>query len=1756
MKKHLLLSLVAAAFTLAAVEIPVDLGNKRLTFDTKGGGITTITWNRKEYAIYNGSFTERVMADTIKNGKPAQYQERFDNLQFRAEFLKRYWSLNEISFTARGTGAFDWLQINKIYTVYRSKNVIQLKYTLTNLDSKPHNAALWVRTFLRASEDGKNANIYLQPRTKGTAELLHPGPAIKSDEWSFPASKAWSAVYDPKTKRGAIVTFPKEKPAAFYSWYSLKDPLGTLEFITGERALLPGKSTSFYVELLLTENVPAELKKPHITKLDKVPAAPKCIYYPAFHAAGKERDIAFFQNLGGNMPRSADSMNLSVPRQYTDSVREVLLPAKVDPAKVAVFEVANKRADYSRELPSKIVKAKDGSNRLLFAVPGIRDTNFYGAKVAPDGSFRDSKNNFFGMAMCDVEIAFDRTPAKKLDSKGFETGANLIYNGTFTVPGKKNKNLPDGYPDNFYGSRTRWYGWKDGVFTMNKPSAKPVDKWVNFGPFVVLEKDMKYRVSVKLRNDNRVKGVSVGSIAFYDAAGKDLVKNKLRFYPGNTQAHEWKEISKEFYPPAEARYARIAFNLYGVKEQTLYFDDFQVVPAPYSAVQVKLVDRLRDQLKNSWYKPIDYIERNLHDVETPHVKWMKNAAFKMPEILFLPMSNGSYSSLERRLIVEMAQRTDLTYKMIPLLRHVSYINGSGIMGVYRNTMENRLEPYTLERLKEVKKFPPIILLNGVDFRTTGKELPQFLAGAVKANSKLFFVNCSAVPVKLLGKRKALPPELLLIPHLRRIPARSLANWLSLYEKGAVMDMTVKWFRANPAVPAHQISNRYPDTVGRDFPYMEYTHLAALRVLRHLAGAGKGAKLLSALQQKDTVVIKGSAIPANSVLKNGFRWGNEYFPLPDIKVKGNEIKVPVDALPEKLSVLEFRLVDAKGKTLDAGAVAVNRPAVIKLALKGDKKCFQYGQKVTFTAAAEKLPAGMTLRVRIEDNDRRVVFDKKVRKNELKVEFTPAAPYAAFYRIIATVEGKGTVPGRELGEFTIAGIPADPEELLTVMWPAGDSAKYPVYRKHGYDQLIVWCRDNTPALRALRSCGIEPVIFGIGSTSYPNWVPYKDDKATDDPVRKPCFSDPAAASKGVANVKNLMTVNKLDYYGVNYHFIGDEQFIGSTICFSEHCLKEFRKVLQKEFKTLAALNKSWGTDFKSWDKVTPVQSKDLKDRSKLGRWLDHKIFMNNVFAHTYLGGINRTINSVRPGSRSGLSGTNNPGPTYEWSQIMKNVNYLAYYGGIQRKLAQDFGGKNLVGGQWYGGYVTPEPHEGYAGSYFWRGFLIGANLSPIYAPRAGITGDLKLTPVLEYYGKLLKESRKGLGKLVLSASESPRIAMLYSQRSLFGCTGTIGANEWQNANSGWHALLGDLGMDYKFIDKEILETKGVAKEFKVLILPAAIALSDKEISQIEKFVKAGGTVIADMVPGLYDEHGALRAKNGFTARFGCPLPAVPALVQTKVAYKGNSAGVPAVKGDFRTTAGTKSFFHVSVLGKGKFVGINLLLGGYQTVTLGGTGGETSQTASGAAQFCSAWRAIVKGVLLKAGVKPHREITDAKGKEEFAESCWRSNGDNHILGLLKYDTAVPVIDPKTGKMLNVKLPVEGHVYDLRKGKYLGATDKIKVFLIPGNGEFFSVMKEKVTKVALTAPQKVKAGSPVKFSTRALTLSGRSAGKVVCHWEFTSPSGKKYDRYTGNILSDGKGEVQHTFQSAFNDEKGKWLLTVTCVNSGTKAAVSITVE
>ena len=143
MKKKLLLLLAAAgASLLPALELPVKAGKVDVIFQTKGGGIDSITWNGGSLTCGKGSFTERVMADTVKNGKPAQLQERFDNLEFEARFLRRWGSETILAMSARGIGAFDWLKIEKIYT--EGSSCTQYDGNIYNLSSINNDITIYI----------------------------------------------------------------------------------------------------------------------------------------------------------------------------------------------------------------------------------------------------------------------------------------------------------------------------------------------------------------------------------------------------------------------------------------------------------------------------------------------------------------------------------------------------------------------------------------------------------------------------------------------------------------------------------------------------------------------------------------------------------------------------------------------------------------------------------------------------------------------------------------------------------------------------------------------------------------------------------------------------------------------------------------------------------------------------------------------------------------------------------------------------------------------------------------------------------------------------------------------------------------------------------------------------------------------------------------------------------------------------------------------------------------------------------------------------------------------------------------------------------------------------------------------------------------------------------------------------------------------------------------------------------------------------
>ncbi len=78
--------------------------------------------------------------------------------------------------------------------------------------------------------------------------------------------------------------------------------------------------------------------------------------------------------------------------------------------------------------------------------------------------------------------------------------------------------------------------------------------------------------------------------------------------------------------------------------------------------------------------------------------------------------------------------------------------------------------------------------------------------------------------------------------------------------------------------------------------------------------------------------------------------------------------------------------------------------------------------------------------------------------------------------------------------------------------------------------------------------------------------------------------------------------------------------------------------------------------------------------------------------------------------------------------------------------------------------------------------------------------------------------------------------------------------------WINMLNDEGIQFNWIDYASVIQDGVPSHYKVLILPGTLCLSDAAARQIEAFCKNGGTVIADYLPGLWDEHGKGRATGG--------------------------------------------------------------------------------------------------------------------------------------------------------------------------------------------------------------------------------------------------------------------------------------------------------
>jgi hypothetical protein len=80
------------------------------------------------------------------------------------------------------------------------------------------------------------------------------------------------------------------------------------------------------------------------------------------------------------------------------------------------------------------------------------------------------------------------------------------------------------------------------------------------------------------------------------------------------------------------------------------------------------------------------------------------------------------------------------------------------------------------------------------------------------------------------------------------------------------------------------------------------------------------------------------------------------------------------------------------------------------------------------------------------------------------------------------------------------------------------------------------------------------------------------------------------------------------------------------------------------------------------------------------------------------------------------------------------------------------------------------------------------------------------------------------------------------------------------TAWMNMLRDEGIQFIWLDYATLIRDGIPPGIKALILPHTLCLSDAEARRIRAFCEAGGTVIADYLPGVWDQHGKGRPGGG--------------------------------------------------------------------------------------------------------------------------------------------------------------------------------------------------------------------------------------------------------------------------------------------------------
>jgi hypothetical protein len=476
--------------------------------------------------------------------------------------------------------------------------------------------------------------------------------------------------------------------------------------------------------------------------------------------------------------------------------------------------------------------------------------------------------------------------------------------------------------------------------------------------------------------------------------------------------------------------------------------------------------------------------------------------------------------------------------------------------------------------------------------------------------------------------------------------------------------------------------------------------------------------------------------------------------------------------------------------------------------------------------------------------------------------------------------------------------------------------------------------------------------------------------------------------------------------------------------------YRKFLEGLYGDVARLNAEYGTSYASFEEIAPKSYEAVRGQmtpENLGRvnlspWCDWRSSMDTQFANA-LAELTTYANSLDPATPAGFVGGQGPDAFggYDYRKLTGAVQWMeAYDIGGTNEILRSFWTQKRPRVQTY--FSSKKPHQD---CWFLWFYLCHGNRGVIGWPDGWFEGG-KVADYIKANADTFKEVQGPVSRLIVDGqfAHDP-VAIYYSQPSIqvtWAMDASVHRGTWPNRSSsmdnglstsnltriGWLKTLEDLGIQAKFIHQDHLLGGALEKEgYKVLVLNRALCLSDAEAAAIRAFAAKGGVVIADMLCGVFDEHGKARAAGALDGLFGVKHDLAKGLLGGKTltevdgerggsfseknwAVEGSSmlSELPVVErglsADGRATAARGTSDGAALVRSGKHAYLNLSPVGYLLQRPEGKG--------------AAWTETVASLLRESGVTPRLTLLEGGKPAAQTEAIFWKNGERMTLCVVK--------------------------------------------------------------------------------------------------------------------------------------------------------------